>query len=132
MVKTASTMLALGTPAPDFSLPDANGQIVSLADFRGAPALLVIFMCNHCPYVKHVAEPLAALTKEYQQRGVAVVGINANDWDARLQRVVPCDQSDISASDDQQSVGRSDHVTIDERLKRTGPEHSRKVAARGT
>jgi peroxiredoxin len=79
MVKTASTMLALGTPAPDFSLPDTEGKTVALADFADAPALLVIFMCNHCPYVKHVAEQLAELAKEYQQRGVAVAGINSND-----------------------------------------------------
>lgn len=80
MVKTASTMLALGTPAPEFSLPDVvSGRTVSIADFDGAPALLVIFMCNHCPYVKHVASSLAQLVREYQARGVAVVGINAND-----------------------------------------------------
>jgi peroxiredoxin len=79
MVKTASTMLPLGTKAPAFSLPDVSGKQVSLADFADAPALLVIFMCNHCPYVKHVAGGLATLAKEYQHRGVAVVGINSND-----------------------------------------------------
>ncbi|MBN1591418.1 MAG: thioredoxin family protein [Pirellulales bacterium] len=79
MVKTASTMLELGTVAPDFTLPDAAGRMVPLDTFDGAPALLVIFMCNHCPYVKHVAEGLVALAKEYQARGVAVVGINSND-----------------------------------------------------
>ena len=79
MVKTASTMLPLGVEAPDFSLPDIGGKQVSLADFADAPALLVIFMCNHCPYVKHVAAGLAALAKEYQQRGVAVVGHQPND-----------------------------------------------------
>lgn len=79
MVLTPSTMLSLGTQAPDFSLPDANGKQVSLSDFASADALLVIFMCNHCPYVKHVADQLASLAKEYQQRGVAVVGINSND-----------------------------------------------------
>jgi peroxiredoxin len=72
-------MLPLGTIAPPFSLPDTNGKTVSLADFAGAPALLVIYMCNHCPYVKHVAEGLAGLASEYQQRGVAIVGINSND-----------------------------------------------------
>jgi len=83
MVMTASTMLLpLGTAAPDFSLPDPGGKIVSLCDFIDAPALLVIFMCNHCPYVQHVAGGLAALARDYQQRGVAVVGINANDWTA--------------------------------------------------
>jgi len=79
MVATASVMLPLGTAAPEFSLPDAEGRLVSLSDFEDAPALLVVFMCNHCPYVKHVADGLAALAREYQQRGVAVVGINAND-----------------------------------------------------
>ncbi len=79
MVQTASTMLPLGTVAPDFSLPDVTGKKVSLSDFAGAPALLVVFMCNHCPYVKHVAAGLAGLAAEYQKRGVAVVGINSND-----------------------------------------------------
>ncbi len=79
MVKTASTMLPLGTRAPDFSLPDTEGKTVSLSDFADAPALLVIFMCNHCPYVKHVAAGLAALANDYQERGVAVVGVNSND-----------------------------------------------------
>ncbi|MCE9555618.1 MAG: thioredoxin family protein [Planctomycetes bacterium] len=79
MVKTASTMLPLGTKAPDFTLPNVDGRLVSLADFEGAPALLVMFMCNHCPYVIHVADALARLAHEYQQRGVAVVGISSND-----------------------------------------------------
>jgi peroxiredoxin len=79
MVRTASTMLPLGVPAPAFSLPDTQGRQVSLSDFADAPALLVVFMCNHCPYVKHVAAGLADLACEYQKRGVAVVGINAND-----------------------------------------------------
>lgn len=79
MVKTASTMLPLGTKAPDFELINVDGQAVKLSDSHGAPALLVIFMCNHCPYVKHVAAQLAQLAAEYQQKGVAVVGINSND-----------------------------------------------------
>jgi len=79
MVQTASTMLELGTPAPDFSLPDTEWKTVSLEDFAEAKALLVIFMCNHCPFVKHVAGELARLAEEYQDRGVAVVGINPND-----------------------------------------------------
>jgi len=79
MVLTPSTMLPLGTAAPDFSLPDPSGKMVKLADFAGKPALLVIFMCNHCPYVKHVAEGLAQLASEYQARGVGVVGISSND-----------------------------------------------------
>ena len=72
-------MLPLGTLAPDFRLPDTSGKIVSLADFQDAPALLVVFMCNHCPYVKHVRHELAELAVEYQARRVAVVGINSND-----------------------------------------------------
>jgi peroxiredoxin len=79
MVKTASTMLPLGTKAPDFSLVNVDATTVSLSDFKGAPALLVIFMCNHCPFVIHVADALAQLAAEYQARGVAVVGISAND-----------------------------------------------------
>ena len=79
MVLTPSTMLPLGTRAPAFSLPNVDGSTVSLADFGGAKALLVVFMCNHCPYVIHVAPELAKLAAEYQAKGVAVVGINAND-----------------------------------------------------
>ena len=79
MVLTPSTMLPLGTPAPDFSLANVDGQIVSLQDLAQGKALLVMFLCNHCPYVKHVADHLAILGQEYQQRGVAVVGISSND-----------------------------------------------------
>jgi peroxiredoxin len=79
MVAVNSTMLPLGTQAPDFRLPDPSGKIVALADFKKAPALLVVFMCNHCPYVKHVRDGLAKLARDYRPRGVAVVGINSND-----------------------------------------------------
>jgi peroxiredoxin len=79
MVRTASTMLPLGTKAPDFSLPNVDGRTVSLADFKGKQALLVAFICNHCPYVKHVADGFAALAREYQGKGAAVVAINSND-----------------------------------------------------
>ncbi len=79
MVLTPSTMLPLGTKAPDFSLVNVDGRTVSLQDFADAPAYLIIFMCNHCPYVKHVADELAKLGSEYQQKGVAVIGINSND-----------------------------------------------------
>lgn len=82
MVRTASTMLPLGTEAPDFSLPDFNGTLVKRDDFRGKKGLLVIFMCNHCPYVKHVAPELARLGKEYLERDVAIVGISSNDMEA--------------------------------------------------
>jgi peroxiredoxin len=79
MALTASTMLPLGSQAPEFRLPDTDGNLVSLGDFRDAPALLVIFLCNHCPYVKHVRHELAKLTREYRDKGVASVGINSND-----------------------------------------------------
>ena len=72
-------MLPLGTKAPDFRLPDPDGKMYSLADFQKAPALLVVFMCNHCPYVKHVRAGLAALARDYRDQGVAVVGISSND-----------------------------------------------------
>lgn len=79
MVRTASTMLELGTQAPDFSLPDTQGRVTSLADFANAPALVVAFICNHCPFVKHVADAFARLATEYQAQGVAVVAISSND-----------------------------------------------------
>ena len=82
MVMTASTMLPLGTTAPDFSLADTEGNIVSMNDFKDAPALLVVFMCNHCPFVKHILKGMVELVKKYQQKGVAVVGINSNDVDS--------------------------------------------------
>lgn len=79
MVRTASTMLPLGTKAIDFNLLDTRGRAVSLTDFEGKPALLVIFMCNHCPYVKHVAPELVRIVGQYQPKGLAVVGISSND-----------------------------------------------------
>jgi peroxiredoxin len=79
MALTPSTMLPLGSKAPAFRLPDTEGKTVSLDDFRDAPALLVMFICNHCPYVKHVRDELARLAREYQAKGVAVVGISSND-----------------------------------------------------
>ncbi|MBA4106095.1 MAG: thioredoxin family protein [Pirellula sp.] len=79
MARTPSTMLPLGTAAPDFKLMNVDGREVALADFAGKPALLVMFMCNHCPFVVHVADELARLGAEYIGRGVAVVGINSND-----------------------------------------------------
>ena len=72
-------MLPLGTQAPDFRLPDTAGKTVSLNDLKNASALLVIFMCNHCPYVKQIRSGLAQLARDYQPRGLALVGINSND-----------------------------------------------------
>lgn len=79
MARTPSTMIELGTPAPEFSLPDPDGKLVSLHDFEDAPALLVAFLCNHCPYVQHIRHQFAAFVREYQPKGLAAVGINAND-----------------------------------------------------
>lgn len=79
MALTPSTMLPLGTAAPGFELPDTNGKLISLADLKAASALLVIFMCNHCPYVIHLRAGLAQLARDYVPKNVAIVGINAND-----------------------------------------------------
>ena len=79
MVKTESTMLPLGSTAPPFSLTNVDGQVVTLKDFSDSRALLVMFICNHCPYVIHVAEQLAVLGNEYMLKGVGVVAISAND-----------------------------------------------------
>jgi peroxiredoxin len=79
MAETPSTMAPLGMKAPPFRLPDTDGKLVSLEDFAKAPALLVMFICNHCPFVKHVRSHLAQLVKEYQARRVAAVGISSND-----------------------------------------------------
>ena len=80
MAATPSTMLNLGTPAPDFSLPNvASGRTASLASFSGKDALLVIFLCAHCPYVIHVAPELARLSRDYAAKSVAIVGISSND-----------------------------------------------------
>jgi peroxiredoxin len=72
-------MLPLGTKAPPFELPNVDGKQVSLGDFTDAPALLVMFICNHCPFVKHIAPELAKLGKDYRSRGVAIVAIQSND-----------------------------------------------------
>ena len=83
MAKTASTMLLpLGAKAPSFELADPSGRRVSLASLDGSTALLVAFICSHCPFVKHVRVGFAALAAEYQKRGVAVVAIASNDAQA--------------------------------------------------
>jgi peroxiredoxin len=79
MAATYSTMLPLGTTAPDFALPDPSGRVVRSADHANAKAGLVVFMCNHCPYVKHVRAELAKIGREYLPRGLAMFGINSND-----------------------------------------------------
>jgi peroxiredoxin len=79
MSLTVSTMPELGTPAPDFNLPNINNRAVSLHDFDDSPALLVIFMSHHCPYTRHIFSNLTEMIRDYQPRGVAVVGVNSND-----------------------------------------------------
>ena len=82
MARTPSTMLALGTPAPGFSLHDPDGKVWNLEHFAGAKGLLVMFICNHCPFVVHVREELARLADDYQTQDIAVVAINSNDFGA--------------------------------------------------
>lgn len=80
MAAAQSRMLALGTAAPPFRLPDAaTGKTVALEDFAASRALLVAFICNHCPYVKHLLEGFVAFAREYASRGLAVVAISSND-----------------------------------------------------
>ncbi|ACR13340.1 thioredoxin family protein [Teredinibacter turnerae] len=82
MSLTESTMMALGTSAPDFSLPSTEGITVSLSDFNSSKLLVVVFMCNHCPYVIHISSALAELAEETMPMGVSFVGINSNDTQA--------------------------------------------------
>ena len=79
MALTPSTMLELGTPAPDFSLPTAEGETYTLSEKSIDKGLLVLFICNHCPYVIHIREKLAEKIRSYQQQGIEVVAINSND-----------------------------------------------------
>jgi peroxiredoxin len=79
MALTPSTMLPLGMTAPDFNLPDTNGEMVALEDFKGSPALVVLFICNHCPYVKHIRSGLAQLARDYSPKRVSIVAISSND-----------------------------------------------------
>lgn len=74
-----STMLELGTSAPSFELPDTNGKTVSLEDFGGEPAMLVMFISNHCPFVKHLKPALAQLGRHYAGEGLGMVAVNSND-----------------------------------------------------
>jgi thiol-disulfide isomerase/thioredoxin len=83
MAVTPSTMqLPLGSSPPAFRLPDSQGRIVALDDFKQAPGLVVMFICNHCPFVKHIRVELARFAHEYKERGLGVVGINPNDAQA--------------------------------------------------
>lgn len=79
MALTPSTMLPLGTKVPSFVLPATDGTIVRDSDFAAAPAFLVMFICNHCPYVKHIRDGLAVMARDFANQGVAVVGIMSNN-----------------------------------------------------
>lgn len=79
MVLKSSVMMPLGTVAPDFSLLDISGKTMSLNDFKDAKVLLIVFMCNHCPYVIHIRDKFVELANEYKEKGVAIVAINSND-----------------------------------------------------
>jgi len=79
MAKTPSTMTDLGTVAPDFKLPDTSGLSWSLKSCAGDAGTLVMFICNHCPYVLHIKGALSALARKYQDLGIGIVAINAND-----------------------------------------------------
>lgn len=78
MARTPSNMLALGTKLPKFSLPDTDGNLIADNSFRGQP-LLVLFICNHCPFVIHVRSQLALIGHDYMKKGLAIVAINSND-----------------------------------------------------
>lgn len=82
MPRRESRMIELGTPAPPFALPDPAGKVHDLDEFAGTPALLVAFICNHCPYVKHIIDDFVAFAREYGPRGLAIVAISANDAEA--------------------------------------------------
>lgn len=79
MVRTPSTMLPLGTPAPDFALLDVSGRTLSWRDVAGEHGTVMMFICNHCPFVKHVADELARLGQEYMPRGIGMVAVSSND-----------------------------------------------------
>jgi peroxiredoxin len=79
MARVASTMLPLGTLAPDFQLPDVFGETISLATMKGKQGLLVMFICKHCPFVKHVEAQLAQIGKDYEDKNLGIVAISAND-----------------------------------------------------
>lgn len=82
MAEVPSTrILALGTPAPDFSLPDPNGKLHSLATVKGEKGLVVMFVCNHCPFVVHLADAIGQVASDFQSKGIGFVAINSNDLD---------------------------------------------------
>ena len=80
MARTPSTMVALGTKAPDFILPDTvSGKEISLENIKGETGTIIMFICNHCPFVKHVNSELVRLANDYKNHGIGFVAINSND-----------------------------------------------------
>ncbi len=80
MALTESNMMALGTPAPAFSLPDTvSGNVLSLEDLKGEVATVIVFICNHCPYVLHINEKLVEVANIYQEKGIQFIAISSND-----------------------------------------------------
>jgi len=108
MSLTESTMLPLGTEAPGFILPDTDGNKVALADLTDGEGLVVIFMCNHCPYVIHVQKELAMVAREYEARGIRFVGINSNDVE------VYQDDSPVKMREEKERIGYSFPYLFDE------------------
>ncbi|MEZ5830536.1 MAG: thioredoxin family protein [Dongiaceae bacterium] len=97
MPTASSTDLALGAIAPAFDLPDPKGRRHALKDFADAKALLVVFMCNHCPYVKHLKKALVTFAQTFQPRGLGMIAINANDWSRYPEDSPQKMQADIDA-----------------------------------
>ena len=108
MSLTESTMLPLGTEAPGFTIPDTDGNMVALADLTDGEGLVVIFMCNHCPYVIHVQQELAMVAREYEERGIRFVGINSNDVE------VYQDDSPVRMREEKERIGYSFPYLFDE------------------
>src|SRR5690625_1408089 len=112
MAAVNSTMLPLGTQAPDFTLVEPRtGKIVSFDDFSDAKGLLVMFICNHCPYVKLIKEELVRYSEEYEDKGIAVVAINSNDA-----RAYPQDSPEEMARDAKQ-FRRSEERRVGEKRR---------------
>lgn len=108
MVLTPSIMQELGMKAPDFTLPDPAGKQYPLADLRVDKGLLVIFMCNHCPYVIHIRNKLVEKIRDFQEQGISVVGINSNDFN------VHPDDSPENMTSDAERYGYSFPYLVDE------------------
>lgn len=108
MVKTASTMLPLGIKAPDFALPNVDGKTVPLSDLAGGKGLVVMFICNHCPFVKHLRAALAEFGREVQSKGLKIVAISSND------AVAFPDDSPAKMAEEAQSAGYTFPYLYDE------------------